>query len=200
VTRPSRPTRAEHLTERPLGGQVDGGRAAAEVAVHHRRPGGPAELRPGGAQQQDGLAAGPPAGGDAGADVVVHAQDADDRRRVDRDVAGLVVEADVAAGDRQAEVAAGVGQAADGLGELPHDPGLLGGAEVQAVRDRQRPGAGHGDVAVGLGEVCLRAGVGVQAGEAGVAVEGEGDPAGALLVDAHDPGVVGLGEHGVATT
>ena len=93
------------------------------------------------------------------------------------DVAGLVVEADVAAGDRQAELAAAVGQAADGLGELPHDLGLLRGAEVQAVGDGERLRAGHGDVAVGLGEVQLGAGVRVEPGEAGVAVEGERDAA-----------------------
>ena len=114
------------------------------------------------------------------------------------DVAGLVVEADVAAGDRQAELAAAVGQAADGLGELPHDLGLLRGAEVQAVGDGQRLGAGDGDVAVGLGEVQLRAGVRVEPGVAGVAVEGQRDAAVGVLVDADDAGVLGLGEHGVA--
>ena len=166
--------------------------------MHDRRPGRAAELRTRLAEQQQRLAVRPPAAGDAAADVLVHAEHADDRRRVDRDVAGLVVEADVAAGDRQAELAAAVGQAADGLGELPHDLGLLRGAEVQAVGDGERLGAGDGDVAVGLGQVQLRAGVRVEPGVAGVAVERERDAAVRLLVDADDAGVLGLGEHGVA--
>ena len=61
-----------------------------------------------------------------------------DGRRVDRHVAGLVVERDVAAGDGDAELEASVAEALDGLGELPHDLGVLGGAEVQAVGDGRR--------------------------------------------------------------
>ena len=125
----------EQLRERLLGGEVDRRREAAEVAVHDARPGGAAELGRGSPSSSTVSPSARQPAGTRRADVVVHAQHADHRRRVDRDVAGLVVEADVAAGDRQAQLAAAVGQAADGLGELPHHLGLLGGAEVQAVGD-----------------------------------------------------------------
>ena len=72
------------------------------------------------------------------ANVVVDAEHADHRGRVDRGGARLVVEADVAAGDRDAEGLAAVGEAADGLGELPHDRRVLRGAEVEAVGDGDR--------------------------------------------------------------
>ena len=65
---------------------------------------------------------------------------AEDRRRIDRLAVGLVVEADVAAGDRHVERAARVGDALDGLDELPHDLGPLGVAEVQAVGGADRHG------------------------------------------------------------
>ncbi len=119
-------------------------------------------------------------------------------RRVDRDVAGLVVEADVAAGDRDAELEAAVGEAGDGLRELPHDARVLGRAEVEAVGDRERHRTGGGDVAVGLGQRQLRAGVRVERGEAAVAVGGQRDAEAGLLVDADHAGVLGLREHGVA--
>ena len=82
--------------------------------------------------------------------------------------------------------------------ELPHHLGVLGRAEVQAVGDRERHGAGGGDVAVGLGERELRAGVRVELGEAAVAVGRERDAEAGLLVDADHAGVLGLREHGVA--
>ena len=72
--------------------------------------------------------------------ILEHADDADDRRRIDRLAVGLVVEADVATGDRHVERPARFGNARDRLDELPHDLGPLGVAEVQAVggADRQR--------------------------------------------------------------
>ena len=85
-----------------------------------------------------------------------------DRGGQDRRPAGRVVEADVAAGHRKPERAAAVGEPAAGLGEGPHHFGFLGGAEVQAVGDGVRHGAGGGHVAVGLGERELRAGVRIQ--------------------------------------
>ena len=51
---------------------------------------------------------------------------------------GLVVEADVAAGDRNVERAAGLGDPLDRFDELPHDLGPLRVAEVQAVRGADR--------------------------------------------------------------
>ncbi len=131
-------------------------------------------------------------------DVGHDAEHADDGGRVDRDVTGLVVEADVAAGHRDAEELAALGDAADRLAELPHDARVLRRAEVEAVGDGERRGARGRDVAVGLGERELRTGVGVELGEAAVAVGGHGDAATGLLVDPHDPGVVGLRERRVA--
>ena len=74
------------------------------------------------------------------------ADHADDRRRVDRPLAALVVERDVAAHHRHAERAAGVAEPGHGARELPRDVRLLGVAEVQAVgqaraaRRRRTPG------------------------------------------------------------
>ena len=58
--------------------------------------------------------------------------------------------------------------------------------------------AGDADVAVGLGERELRAGVGVELGEAAVAVGRDRDAEAGLLVDADHAGVLGLGEDRVA--
>ena len=69
----------------------------------------------------------------------------------------LVVEADVAAGDRQAERPARVAQAAHRLAQLPERLGPRRVAEVQAVRDAQRPRAGDRDVARRLGDAQRRA-------------------------------------------
>src|SRR3954451_20522311 len=86
------------------------------------------------------------AGGVDGAEYGPHG------RRVDRLVAGLVVEGDVSTGHRDAEFQAAVREALDGLRELPHHLGVLRAAEVQAVGDGRGRGAGGGDVAVRLGE------------------------------------------------
>ena len=69
----------------------------------------------------------------------------------------LVVERDVAAGDRQPEGAARVGEAADALGELPEGLGPGRVAVVQAVRHAERPRAGDRDVAGRLGDAHRRA-------------------------------------------
>ena len=60
---------------------------------------------------------------------------------------GLVVEADVAAGDRDVERPAGRAHALDRARELPHDLGPLRVAEVEAVGRADRQAAGAGDVA-----------------------------------------------------
>ena len=77
---------------------------------------------------------------------------ADHGRRVDWSARGLVVEADVAAHDGRFERFAGRGDAADGLFERVVDLELLRVAEVQAVGDGDRRGAGADDVAGGLGD------------------------------------------------
>ena len=62
----------------------------------------------------------------------------------------------------------------------------------------QRPGAAGRDVAVGLGQRELGAGVRVEPGEPAVAVGRDRDAEPGLLVDADHAAVAGLGEHGVA--
>jgi hypothetical protein len=125
-------------------------------------------------------------------DVVDQAEHAHDRGGVDRLLRGLVVEADVAAGDRRAQRHAALGQAADGLGELPHNLGVLGGTEVEAVGGGDRRRAGRGDVAAGLRQRKLRARERVEPGVAAVSVGGQRD-AEPAVADAYDARVVGHG-------
>ena len=93
---------------------------------------------------------------------------------------------------------AAVGEPAHGLPELPHDVRVLRRAEVEAVGDGDRHGAAGRHVAVRLGQRELRADVGVERDEAGVAVGGDGHPATGRLVDPDHPGVGGLRADGVA--
>ena len=151
-----------------------------------------ADLFPGLADEDDGVAGRPEAGPDGLADVLDEADDPQDGRRVDGQAFGVVVEADVAARDRDAERPAGLGQAGDGLFELAHDLGLLGIAEVQAVGDADRPGPDAGQVPAGFGHgdpgPCPR----IEPGVEGVAVQGHGQG----LLRALDPehGRVGAGQ------
>src|SRR4029434_1711313 len=63
----------------------------------------------------------------------------------------------VAADDREVERAAGVGHAFEAPNELGHDLGPLRVAEVEAVGDRQWPGADRAQVAIGFGDRLLPA-------------------------------------------
>ena len=105
VSSPSAAAATRSSAEALLGGEVDRGRAPAEVPVHDVRPLGAAELLAGLAEQVDDVAVAGEARPHAARDVVDHAEHADHRRGEDRPVAGLVVEAHVAAGDRDAELA-----------------------------------------------------------------------------------------------
>ena len=122
---------------------------ALAVEVERRRPPAttpsidlgelrPAELGEGLAEQVDRARPSANAVPDGEPVVLEQPEHPDHRRRPDRRVAGLVVEAHVAAGDRRLERAARVGHPADRLGELPHHLGPLRVAEVQAVGDRER--------------------------------------------------------------
>jgi hypothetical protein len=187
----------EDVGQQLLAREVDGRRPAAEEAVD-RVPLGAAELVAGVAEQVDKRAVLVEAVPGASRDVVDDAQDTDHGGRQDGRVARLVVEADVAAGDRGAQGLAAVGESAHRLGELPHDARILRGAEVEAVRDGERPRAADRDVAVGLGEGELRAGVRVEARVAAVAVGRDGDAALGRLVQPDHARVLGLGQDGVA--
>ena len=76
---------------------------------------------------------------------------ADHRGRQDRLAARLVVERHVARDDRVVERQAGLAHALDAAGELAHDLGLLGVAEIHVVGQRQRQRADRGQVAPALG-------------------------------------------------
>src|SRR5262249_8036941 len=93
----------EHGREPLLGIQVDGGRYAAQMSSRDLRPQRAAELGASPTEQHD-LPTGPaePAG-KAVPHVAEDAKDPDDRRRLNRLSAGLVVEADIAAGHRDAK-------------------------------------------------------------------------------------------------
>ena len=171
---------------------------AAQVTVDDPGPCRAVELEVGAPEQVQVVAGVLPPRGDATPDVVDHAHDRHDRSRMDRHVAGLVVEAHVATGDRDPQLEAGIRETLDGARELPHHLGVLGAAEVEAVADRDRGRAGDGDVAVRLGEGELRAEVRVEVGVAAVGIGGEGDPETALLVDADHARIVGVAEGGVA--
>ena len=103
---------------------------------------------------------------------------------------GLVVEADIAGDDGEVERAAGGGHALDGSGELAHDLGLLGVAEVHVVGDGQGACAGGGDVTPGLGHRLAAAHLRVGLTVARRAIRGQRQrPLGAL--DPDDSGVRG---------
>ena len=111
------------------------------------------------------------------------ADEADDRRRVDRALGALVVERDVAAHDRDPERAAGVAEPGDRARELPGDVRLLGVAEVQAVGEPERLGADAGEVRGALEHGLDRAPVRVGGDPPAVAVDRDRDrgPRGAVL-------------------
>ena len=140
----------------------------------------------------------PKTGRDAPFHVVDHTEHADDRGRQDRRGPGLVVEADVAAGDRNAKGRTAVGEPAHGLAELPHDAGVLRRAEVQAVGDGDGRGTGDRDVAIRLGKRELRAGVRVEQRVAAGRVGRDRDAAAGVFVDAQHAAVGVLCQHRVA--
>ena len=115
-------------------------------------------------------------------------------------VAGLVVEADVAAGDRDAELARSRRRARARPAANCHITcRVLRRAEVQAVGDGQRRGAGGRDVAVGLGQRELGAGVGVERDEAARCSRWPPRRRGRSASSTRTtPASAGCGEHGVA--
>ena len=120
---------------------------------------------------------------------------------IDVGPAALVVEADVAADDREGEGPARLGHPVDALGELPHDLGMFGVAEVQAVDDghRRRPHAGQ--VGHALGQRERRAGPGIERAVAGIGVGGHRHPARGVgqagTGQAQERGVTARADHGV---
>ena len=105
-------------------------------------------------------------------------------------IARFVVEADIAGHDREVERLAGRRHAADRGGELAHDLGPFGVAEVHVVGERQRPRADGGQVAPGLGHRLRAAGLGVGGAVARRAVGGQRQRARQAL-ELHHRGVGG---------
>ena len=194
-------TRTGHqdLPDQPFPLEVHLRRHPAEMIVGDLCPDRAVEFVAGLAEQDERLARlGADSGRDAPADVVDDPEYPHHRRRQDGRRTGLVVEADVAAGDRDAQLCAAVGQTAYGLLELPHHGGVLRGPEVEAVGHGLGRRAGDGDVAVRLGERELRTAIGIEEGVAARRIRRESDAAAGLLVDPDHPGIGILGEHRVA--
>src|SRR5690606_9689196 len=110
--------------------------------------------------------------------------------RVDRRIAGLVIERNVAARDGYLQSEARVRESFYRSGELPHDLGVLGAAEVQAVRHRGGHGTRSCDVAVRFGERELRPNEGVKLAVAAVGVGRERDAEPRLFAHANHAGTV----------
>ncbi len=86
----------------------------------------------------------------------------------------LVIERDVAPGDRRFKNPTGFTHARDGLLEEIKRFGFIGVAEVQAVGDGDGFCSGAGDVASCLSYGQRRSPTGIQVHEAGIAVSGHG--------------------------
>ena len=126
--------------------------------------------------------------------VFEQAENAENRRGIDGFAQRVVVEADVAAGDGNFQRAAGFGDAVDGFAELPHDFGLFGIAEIEAVGGGPGARADGGDVARGFGDGVHGAGARIERAPAAVAVGGKRERA-ARALEAHHGGI-GRAGHG----
>ena len=164
----------EELDERRLRLEVEPRRATFDLSPA-RLILGPGERDRRGAGEQDHVAVAPAPRHEP--HVLEQADAADDRRRVDRPPVGLVVERDVAGDDRDAQRLAGLRHPLDRLGELPGDLALLGVAEVEAVGQPDRLGAGAGDVPRRLEHSERAARAGPQPSHAALAVERDCEPA-----------------------
>ena len=110
-------------------------------------------------------------------DVLENADDAQHRRGIDAFAQSLVVEADVAAGDRNIEFFAGLGDAVDHLRELPHDLRLFRIAEVQAVGRANRSRARARHIAAASATACIAPSSRIEIAPAAIAIERHRQPA-----------------------
>src|SRR5579864_4020825 len=122
--------------------------------------------------------------------IVENADDSKYRCGVDPFAQGFVIEADVAASDGNFQFLAGLGDAVDGLGELPHDRRLLGISEIQAIgcADWIRPGTG--DLARGFSDRMHGPEPRIEIAPASIAVESHRQ-ATLRALDANDSGIAG---------
>src|SRR5207245_7233438 len=169
-------------------------RLAADESVARFPIRRPTELGPGLAEHEHHGSARPGMARDRLLDAPQQAHHADDGRRSDRAGGTLIVEGHVAARDRCAQGATRVGDATARLPELPEDGGSLRAAEVEAVGDAERTGAGAGDVARRLGDGRLSSLVRVEEDVARVAVGRDRDPE-ARTARANHPGVTARSDY-----
>jgi len=167
----------QELVQAPLAGQVGLGDPARGLAVDDALVGRAVERRRAVAGDEDDITLLTEGGADCQRCVVEDADHADHRRRVDRPAVVLVVERDVARDDREPERLAGERHPLDRLGQLVADVGRLGVAEVEAVRDGGRAGAGAGHVAGRLADGAHPAAARVERGAPAVPVERDRDRA-----------------------
>src|SRR5919198_720734 len=139
--------RGEEPVQPPLVLEIRRRDTPSRLAEHYLLVDGAVDCGGAVAGDEDDVARGPEAGAECEGGVVEHADDADDRGRVDRPAMVLVVERDVARDDREAERLARERHALDRLGQLVADLRRLRVPEVEAVRDRGGTGARAGDVA-----------------------------------------------------
>ena len=130
------------------------------------------------------------------AEVGDEADAADGGGRRNGHAIGLVVERDIARDDGEGQRPARLGHALDAADEFAHDLRSLGIAEIQAVGDGERLGAGGGEIAPGFRDRLLaaleRVGMAIARGH----VAGRGKP---LIgaVDAHHGRIAARALHGV---
>ena len=199
LRRAREPCRGRLLQEGVQGGlalEVDRRRAILRRHAGELRVDAPGQPRDRLADEDDQVVVRGECRSHAAAHVLEQADDPDLRRRGDGSLGRLVVETDVATGDREAEGAAGVAHAADRLGEPPERLWLLGVAEVEAVGDAQRTGACHRHVADRLGDGEDRPEVRIERRDRGVRV-GRGDEPLRRPLDAEDGGAALAGLHRV---
>ena len=149
-------------------------------------------LRAAAIEQHDHVAFGAESHGQRARGVFEHAEHAEDRRGIDGFAERVVVEADVAAGDGNGQRAAGFGDAVDGFAELPHDFGLFGIAEIEAIGGGPGARADGGHVARRFGDGVHGADARIERAPAAVAVGGKREGA-ARALEAHDGGIGGAG-------
>src|SRR5258708_30063740 len=101
--------------------------------------------------------------------VLENAQNADDRRRINRPAQRLVVKADVASRNRSAQLIACDGQALDYFAELRHHFRLFRAAEVEAVGRSHRTRAARSNVASRFADCVHRSDPRIQLAPAAIA-------------------------------
>jgi hypothetical protein len=110
---------------------------------------------------------------------------------------GLVVERDIARHDGKLQRLAGIGDAVDRADELAHDLRPLGVAEIEIVRQRQRPRPHCREIAPSLGHGLLAAFEGISLAIARRHVGRERERL-RPVIDAHHRGVAAGPLHGIA--